>query len=236
MRTVGYILKTARQEKKISFKEISEATKIHPRFLKALEEGDYDIFSSPIHIRGFIKNYAEFLGLKTDQVLAFWRREYTRKNGGSKIKNPLKPLSASKIVFTPTVVFTSVTAILIILFFGYLIFEYRSFAGAPILIVDQPAADISVSDPALNVYGRTDKDATLKINGQQVQIDEDGIFSTSISLTEGVNVVNFVAANRLGKESSVSRMVVYQKVLEEPAEPEREASPAAETEEKKVDY
>jgi cytoskeletal protein RodZ len=208
MKTVGSILKKAREGKNLSHKEIFKAIKIHPRFLKALEDGSWDSFSSGVHAKGFLKNYASFLGLDVNEVLAFFRREYDEKKNGPSIKNLIKPLSGPRVVITPGLVLTAATALFVLLFFGYVIYQYRSFAGAPVLIIDQPRTDQTVSESLLNVVGRTDPDAIVSLNGQEITTGEKGTFSAHITLAEGANTLNFVAENKLGKKNTVTRTVV----------------------------
>ena len=208
MKTVGSILKKVREEKGLSHKEISQIIKIHPRFLEALEKSDWNVFSSGVHAKGFLKNYAEYLGLNLEEVLAFFRREYDEKKNNKKIKSAIRPLLAPRLVATPGLVLAAATAIFVTLFFGYIIYQYRSFAGAPILILDQPQTDLTVSDPLLNVVGRTDPDAAVSLNGQEVGTSERGTFSAHITLAEGVNLLTFIAENKLGKTNKVTRTVV----------------------------
>jgi len=208
MKTVGTILKKAREERGLSHKEIFQIIKIHPRFLEALEKSDWGVFSSGVHAKGFLKNYAEYLGLSVDEILAFFRRDYDEKKNSNKIKSTIKPLSTPRLVATPGLVLATITIVFVTLFFGYIIYQYRSFAGAPILILDQPQTDITVSDSLLNVVGRTDPDAVVSLNGQEIGVGERGTFSTHITLAEGVNTLNFIAKNKLGKEHKVTRTVV----------------------------
>jgi len=218
MKSVGSILKKAREEKGLSYKEIFQIIKIHPRFLQALEESNWEVFSSAVHAKGFLKNYAEYLGLNTDEVLAFFRREYDEKKNQKKLQNFIRPLAVPRLVITPGLVLATATVVFVTLFFGYIIYQYRSFAGAPILIIDEPRADLTVSDPLFNVVGRTDPDATVSLNGQEIATGERGTFSAHITLAEGVNTLNFIAKNKLGKENKITRTVVVRPPL--PKEPE----------------
>lgn len=208
MKTVGSILKKARERKGLSHKEIFQAIKIHPRFLQALEESNWKVFSGSVHAKGFLKNYADYLELDIDEVLAFFRREYDEKKNSQKVKSVIKPLSAPRLVITPGLVLVAATALFVTLFFGYIIYQYRSFAGAPILIIDQPSTDLTTTDPVINIVGRTDPDALVSLNGQEIGIGERGTFSAHITLAEGVNTLNFVAENKLGKTNKVTRTVV----------------------------
>lgn len=63
MKELGRILKTTRESKGLTLDEIQERTKIRKRYLQAIEDGDLAILPGLVYARGFIKNYAEQLGL-----------------------------------------------------------------------------------------------------------------------------------------------------------------------------
>ncbi len=69
MESVGRKLKKARLEKNITLEEAYRQTKIHSQVLEALEEDRAHNFLSPIYIKGFLKKYAQFLGLNSEQIL-----------------------------------------------------------------------------------------------------------------------------------------------------------------------
>ncbi len=68
--TIGQRLKEARLVRHISLQDISEATRIRLRYLEALEADDYSSMPSAAQARGFLRNYALFLGLDLDQILS----------------------------------------------------------------------------------------------------------------------------------------------------------------------
>lgn len=226
MKTVGSILKKARQEKGWELSDVFAELKIQPRFLNALEEGNWAVFNSSVHAKGFLKNYAEHLGLNTDEILAFFRREYKEEPPRARLlQNFVTPLSRPRLVVTPGMVISVVTFTLVVLFLSYLFFQYRSFAGAPILIIDQPGADTTTNEPLLNVAGRTDPDAQAYINSQKINVDEKGNFSTHVTLVPGANILNFEAVNKLGRKNAETRTVILQ-VEKEEAPKDTETQPA----------
>src|ERR1700733_13063975 len=62
------MLKTTRQAKGLTLEIVHEATKIPMDALKAIEEGYSSRILSPFYYRGFIKIYAEFLGLDVQEM------------------------------------------------------------------------------------------------------------------------------------------------------------------------
>lgn len=66
---LGHILREARETKGYTLREVQEKTRINSRFLEALEMGDFERLPTPTHVRGFLRNYARFLGLEPDPLL-----------------------------------------------------------------------------------------------------------------------------------------------------------------------
>src|ERR1700722_13543064 len=75
MPTVAEQLRVAREAKKLTIEQVAETTKIRTDHLRALEEGNYNVFSAPIYIRGSVKNYATLLKLDVPKITAELDRE-----------------------------------------------------------------------------------------------------------------------------------------------------------------
>ena len=70
MPTVAEQLRTAREEQNLNIYQVAEITKIKTDHIRALEDGDYDSFSAPVYIRGFIRTYAKALKLDVNRITA----------------------------------------------------------------------------------------------------------------------------------------------------------------------
>jgi cytoskeletal protein RodZ len=70
MPTVGEQLRGAREARKLDIYQVAEVTKIRTDHLRALEEGNYDIFTATVYIRGFVRTYATLLKLEVPKVMA----------------------------------------------------------------------------------------------------------------------------------------------------------------------
>lgn len=68
--TIGQRLKKAREDRYLSLEKASEDTRIRRVFLQALEADDYSIMPSAAQGRGFLRNYADYLGLDIDAMIA----------------------------------------------------------------------------------------------------------------------------------------------------------------------
>jgi hypothetical protein len=65
----GEELKREREIRGISLKEIADATKISKRFLEAIERNDHKTLPAPVFTRGFVREYARYLGLSVEDMV-----------------------------------------------------------------------------------------------------------------------------------------------------------------------
>jgi hypothetical protein len=70
MTTIGEELRAAREVRGVSLEEAERATRIRLKLLTAMEASDLSAFASPAQARGFLRNYAAYLGLDADALLA----------------------------------------------------------------------------------------------------------------------------------------------------------------------
>lgn len=74
MDELGLILQEARETKGLTLEEVQEETRINASYLGALENGDYNALPSPVHVRGFLRNYARFLDLDPEPLLERYKQ------------------------------------------------------------------------------------------------------------------------------------------------------------------
>lgn len=81
MGILGDTLREAREARRASLTDAERATKIRQKYLAALEEDDLASLPSPVYARGFLRNYAVYLGLNVDEVLELFEesRQPTRE-------------------------------------------------------------------------------------------------------------------------------------------------------------
>ena len=65
----GEDLRREREIRGISLKEIADATKISKRFLEALERNDHKTLPAPVFTRGFVREYARYVGLNVEDLV-----------------------------------------------------------------------------------------------------------------------------------------------------------------------
>lgn len=70
MATVSEQLRQARELQQLDIYQVAENTKIKTDHIRALESGNFDVFSAPVYVRGFIRTYATMLKLDVPRLLA----------------------------------------------------------------------------------------------------------------------------------------------------------------------
>jgi cytoskeletal protein RodZ len=70
MKGIGDMLRQRRKELNLSLRDIESGTSIRTAFLQAIEEGQMEKLISPIYAQGFAKQYASFLGLDGERLVA----------------------------------------------------------------------------------------------------------------------------------------------------------------------
>ncbi|HXT12985.1 MAG TPA: helix-turn-helix transcriptional regulator [Candidatus Angelobacter sp.] len=70
MPTVAEQLRQAREAQKLTIQELAEITKIRTDHIRALEEGNFNVFSAPVYIRGFVRTVSTILKMDVPQVMS----------------------------------------------------------------------------------------------------------------------------------------------------------------------
>ena len=201
MITVGEILVAERQRKKLTLEQVEKATKIRAKFLVAIEGNQFDKLPPGTFTKGFIKNYAAYLGLPVAQTIAFYRRQVNEDK-------PVMPtaIADSKNKFPFSFSFTTIiTTVLVVSFFIYLIFSYFRYAGSPTLVLSSPAKNAVVNEEQIEIAGKTEPNVVVTINNQEVTTNETGSFITKITLTPGLNTITIKATNKFNRSSTIVR-------------------------------
>lgn len=204
MITIGKLLKEKRVEKKYSLKQLERETRIKKEFIVAIEKQMWDFLPEFPVVQGFVKNIAVSLGINEKKVSALLRRDYPPKALNI---NP-KPDLVSKFIWTPKFTFVALALVVTLIALGYLGFQYTNFIRSPELIIYEPKEEQEISERFLKVSGRTDPEATIRVNNQPVLIEETGEFTTEIEVSGDTTEVVFEARSRSGKVTVIRRGII----------------------------
>ena len=117
------------------------------------------------------------------------------------------------VTITPKIVTVFLSLIILSVVGYYLWHQLSSFNSKPYLFISSPLADEITSDSEIIVSGETEIGIVLKINREDVFVDENGYFTESIMLHPGKNVIIIEAVNRFDKIVREERNIIYEKKL-----------------------
>jgi hypothetical protein len=84
---IGNSLREARLRQQLEFPELEQQTKIRAKYLKALEDEEFDVLPAPTYVKGFLRNYADALGLEGQLYID----EYNSRFVTGEEDTPLRP-------------------------------------------------------------------------------------------------------------------------------------------------
>lgn len=207
MKTVGELLKQAREERQLTLEEISAQTKIQLRYLRAIEENRFEVLPASAFAKGLMRNFSISVGLDPTNVLAIFRRDYGQDERGKIVpRSMVEPIQAPMNIFNPRTTTIFVSVVLGILIIGFFIRQAILFTSAPSLSLEVPTQGAEVTSPVV-VRGHTDPQAVVTVNNRPAKIESDGTFQVEISLTTGEHTIVVAASSRSNK-TRVEQVVV----------------------------
>jgi cytoskeleton protein RodZ len=89
MADIGTTLREARIRARIDITEVEARTKIRAKYLRAIENEEWDLLPGPVYVKSFLRTYGEFLGLDSRQLVDEYKRRYERPSD-----QDLRPISS----------------------------------------------------------------------------------------------------------------------------------------------
>lgn len=85
---VGYTLRQERERQELSINDIEQGTSIRAVYIESIENGEYDKLPGNVYTKGFIKNYAKFLGMDVDAVVKEFTADIAELSGEETPETP----------------------------------------------------------------------------------------------------------------------------------------------------
>ncbi len=129
MGQLGAMLRTAREEKGVSLAQAEAATMIRRAYLQALEDDEHGALPGAVYVKGFLRNYASYLGLDPAHVLSIYHREYPDQSQEVVAPSTIRPRGTSQLVTGGTVA-TLLLVVVVAIFSTYIYRQVQSFRAA----------------------------------------------------------------------------------------------------------
>lgn len=211
-------LVAAREAKGVDLLRAERETKIRRQYLAAMEQGSWSELPAPVYARGFVRNYAVYLGLDPDEALTAWQRERGEVPVEPAIVVP-RPIEAPRrgIVIGPGVLVAALVTVGALAIVAYIGFQLLRFSEPPTIAVTDPAAAVTeVAEDATTYTFRgttiSRGEVTIRAPGRadaRVLAGSDGSWRTVVDLRRGENRFLVSAIDpSTGKESEVPVEIV----------------------------
>jgi cytoskeleton protein RodZ len=196
---VGDSLQAARERKGVDLYRAERDTKIRLRYLAALEDGAYDDLPAPVYTKGFLRNYAIYLGIDPDEIIERWRDEMESMRAVERIAvaPPPQPIAAPgrRLTITPGMFVAGLVALVVLAFIGYLVVQLLRYVETTPVTVSQPPtafANIAANTEKYTFEGTAGPGARITVRGPGEAIyntnaNEEGDWSVEVLLSPGRN-------------------------------------------------
>lgn len=213
-------LLAARERKGVDLYRAERDTKIRARYLSALERGDYRELPGAVYVKGFLRNYALYLGLDPEDVISQWRRERGDQATAPATIEVRRPLTAPGrgLAFSPSIVVAALMTAGIVAFGFYMALQLLRFAKPPSLTVTQPATalvDAAGTDTTYLLEGASSPGSSVSVatpgrdQPYRTVTGADGTWSIQVDLRRGRNQFDITAVDPdTGKTTNTPREVV----------------------------
>jgi cytoskeletal protein RodZ len=222
-------LLAARERKGVDLYRAERDTKIRARYLAALERGDYRELPGAVYTKGFLRNYALYLGLDPDEVLLQWRRERGDPREPQPVISVPRPIAAPRrgLTFSPSLIVFALLLALVVGFMVWLGFQLLRFSKPPTISVTDPAVAVLEVDENATSYlleGSTIPGGSVSVKTADVEsranADSAGRWTLQVDLRRGENMFRISATDpATGKvaEEPVDRVITVPfRVIEAP--------------------
>jgi transcriptional regulator with XRE-family HTH domain len=204
METLGEYLTSVRSHLGLTLEQVSQKTGIYEKFIHYIETGKYHLLPPGVYVLGFLKKLASIYNIPLEML-----QEQYRKERGIVESAASEKLQADrswrarlkKITITPKLITIASSAALGLIAFLYVVVQVFAINKTPSLVINEPHNDAVISGTSVSVSGKTEPGMLVNINGQNVFVNSDGIFHTTIGVAPGQKELTIESANKFGKKS-----------------------------------
>ncbi|MFH1661600.1 MAG: helix-turn-helix domain-containing protein [Candidatus Falkowbacteria bacterium] len=207
---VGNQLRKTRQNKKLKLHKIAEKLNINLKHLQALENSEYYKLPTGVYGKNFLREYALFLGLNYEKISENFSEEKKVYEIKKYKKDPFSKQIIKKHYFLsmPKIVKNIIITAIIAVFFIYIGASLKNVISPPILHIYNPAENFITTEKTVLISGKTEPEAKVVVNNEQVLSNSIGEFSKTVSLKDGINIISITASKKHGRNNTVIRQIL----------------------------
>lgn len=156
----GLWLRRQREVREIPLREVADVTKISLRYLEALEQDRFDVLPAPVFAKGFLREYARYVGLDADEVVNSFliaNGEIVESSDDAPEEGAEKPEGNRMTVFTVLALLAIVVVVVVVA----LLRRAQAEQPIPAPTIAAPVQPVEVPEVATTVVAESDADDAL---------------------------------------------------------------------------
>lgn len=195
---------------------VADQTKIAESLICAWEHERWEEVGDAIYGERILRAYVEFLGGSAPYFLGKYR-ESLDATRFERLKEDMLPRVRKIRLIDFLAGYKTFTIIGFLCFAfglaGYVYYQVSNISSPPVLEIEAPLDGASLDGPTVYVQGHTLPESTVTVNARQALVEPDGRFSFALDVPRGTTVLFIAAKKRHGKETVVTRRVIYDRPL-----------------------
>ena len=140
---IGNSLREARLRQGLDFSEIEQATKIRGKYLRALEEEQFEVLPAQTYVKGFLRSYSDYLGLDGQLYVDEFNSRYVRGELEEEEEKPFRPtgggVSGRSSAFQGKAVMLTLAGIAAVTVFVFAAAKFGGHSDANVVLNNPPA-------------------------------------------------------------------------------------------------
>ena len=207
--TVAEQLRSRRQARNLKLKEIAKKLNINEKYLISLEKGGYGELPQGVYGKNFLREYALFLGLDYKSLAKNYESEINILEPRERPKIFSKQVVKKRYLWAmPKIIKNLLIGLVVAICFVYLGYRLNKIISPPALLVETPAMNLITKQTSWLIAGKTEAEASLVVNGENVLSDKNGNFSKLIHLKNGLNFIEVTARKKYGRSRVITRQIL----------------------------
>jgi cytoskeletal protein RodZ len=206
--SAAFLLRSSREEKKLSLEEISRKTGIKIAYLSAIENDDYHQLPGGIYKKTFLRKYAACLGVTLPDSNEKSVSERKQPDREKKDVFSRKKISVREMLVFPKILRNTLIVFFFFTLLFYLGFYLKSSFSLPKMEIFQPPDSLTTTNNFIEVVGRTESRTQVTINDLPILQDKDGNFRKTVELKTGINTIIISAQNKYSRKSTIKKQIL----------------------------
>jgi cytoskeletal protein RodZ len=212
--TVGEKLRQHRESAGYTINQAARKMNLNPRYLKWIENDEFDKLPSGVYVKKIIGHYATFLSLNPETVFNLFDEQ---KDLFEKLHRSTKSKDAPdnwfqkiiKFILSPTTLRYAIFSVIIFAVLAYIGTGVKKIFTPPELIIKNPVQEsIITTERSLRLEGITEREVELTINGKQLLCDQNGNFIVDLDLQTGMNMITVSAKKKHSQPRVIYRQII----------------------------